>query len=640
MEDVYILKIGTDEAVRNINDLKDNIKEYKAALNELEIGSEDYQNVLSALQVNQAALKNAMHGTAASMEEVARAAKGDNVIFDEQNKLIKGMDYSYNGLVKRMAELDQQFRATEDATKRNALGEQINEINNALKEMDAQRGKFGRNVGNYKSALEGLSNGFKATAGNAASVINPIANMTSGLKALSATPVIAILGLLANVLNKVMEAMSSSEGATNRFNTALAAFKPLADAAQRTLQAFANAIAGVVEWVSNLLIKWGLLNKELSDARMQMENESQEITKLNREYMVANAKLQAEADELRAEAAKKTEHTAKEREKMLRDAAAKEEQIFQNEVDLAYRRWQLALQESQLTENSKEVNDKLAQYEADYIRKRSEFAKTRRRLDAEIETTLREQQSTAIKTAEKEVEAAKITLATWDDLEKERKRREALLADARKLQEENDKQFSDFLEQLNEDELDMVTETLQAELDAEWNALEEEKRIKRERLATFMGYTSTLSDLSGAIADIYEADADADEKAAKKAKGFKIASAILSTLNGAVAAFTSTWSAAELTPTVKAVLAPMNAAAVLAAGYAQVKQMNSVKVGNDSSSAAVPAPAFSPYVAQVRNVTGQREEERLYQNQRVFLVYSDLEIANTAQRVKVRETEF
>ena len=84
----------------------------------------------------------------------------------------------------------------------------------------------------------------------------------------------------------------------------------------------------------------------------------------------------------------------------------------------------------------------------------------------------------------------------------------------------------------------------------------------------------------------------------------------------------------------------MNAAAVLAAGYAQVKQMNSVKVGNDSSSAAVPAPAFSPYVAQVRNVTGQREEERLYQNQRVFLVYSDLEIANTAQRVKVRETEF
>ena len=254
MEDVYILKIGTDEAVRNINDLKDNIKEYKAALNELEIGSEDYQNVLSALQVNQAALKNAMHGTAASMEELARAAKGDNVIFDEQNKLIKGMDYSYNGLVKRMAELDQQFRATEDATKRNALGEQINEINNALKEMDAQRGKFGRNVGNYKSALEGLSNGFKATAGNAASVINPISNMTAGLKALSATPVIAILGLLANVLNKVMEAMSSSETATNRFNTALAAFKPLADAAQRTLQAFANAIAGVVEWVSNLLI--------------------------------------------------------------------------------------------------------------------------------------------------------------------------------------------------------------------------------------------------------------------------------------------------------------------------------------------------------------------------------------------------
>lgn len=640
MEDVTILRLGTDEAVKNIQDLRDNINKLRDDLKNNELTWEQQQAILKTLQLNQAALKNAMYGTEASLEEVTRAAAGANVVFDAQNKLVKDTGYSYNGLVKRMAELDQQFRATEDAGKRQTLGKQINEINNALKEMDADRGKFGRNVGNYKSALDGLTDGFKKTAGAAGSVINPIANMTSGLKALSATPVIAILGLLANVLNKVMEAMSSSEVATNRFNTALAAFKPLADAAQRTLQAFANAIAGVVEWVGNLLIKWGLLNKELSDARMQMENESQEITKLNREYMVANARLQAEADELRAEAAKKTGHTAKEREKMLRDAAAKEEQIFQNEVDLAYRRWQLALQESQLTENSKEVNDKLAQYEADYIRKRSEFAKTRRRLNQEIETTLREQQSTAIKTAEKEVEAAKITLATWDDLEKERKRRESLLADARKLQEENDKQFFDFLEQLNESELDVVTETLQAELDAEWNALEEEKRIKRERLATFMGYTSTLSDLSGAIADIYEADADADEAAAKKAKAFKIASSILSTLNGAVAAFTSTWSAAELPLSVKAVLAPVNAAAVLAAGYAQVKQMNSVKVGNDSSSAAVPAPAFSPYVAQVRNVTGQREEERLYQNQRVFLVYSDLEIANTAQRVKVRETEF
>lgn len=640
MEDVIILRIDTQEPVRNVADLRENIRLLKSALNDENATWEQQQAILKSLQLNQAALKNAMYGTEASMEEVSRAAAGANVIFDAQNKLIKDAGYSYNGLVKRMAELDQAFRSTEDAGKRQTIGKQINEINNALKEMDADRGKFGRNVGNYKSALDGLTDGFKKTAGAAGSVINPITNMTSGLKALSATPVIAILGLLANVLNKVMEAMSSSEAATNRFNTALAAFKPLADAAQRTLQAFANAIAGVVEWVGNLLIKWGLLNKELSDARMQMENESQEITKLNREYMVANARLQAEADELRAEAAKKTEHTAKEREKMLRDAAAKEEQIFQNEVDLAYRRWQLALQESQLTENSKEVNDKLAQYEADYIRKRSEYAKTRRRLNREIETTLREQQSTAMKTAKKEVEAAKITLATWDDLEKERKRRESLLADARKLQEENDKQFSDFLEQLNEDELDMVTETLQAELDAEWNALEEEKRIKRERLATFMGYTSTLADLSGAIADIYEADADADEAAAKKAKGFKIASAILSTINGAVSAFTSTWSAAELPLSVKAVLAPINAAAVLAAGYAQVKQMNSVKVGNDSSSAAVPAPAFSPYVAQVRNVTGQREEERLYQNQRVFLVYSDLEIANTAQRVKVRETEF
>lgn len=637
MDEVTILRIGTDEAVRNIAELKENIKELKSNLENTELTWEQQQAILKTLQLNQAALKNAMYGTSASLEEVTRAAAGANVKFDDQNKLIKDAGYSYNGLVKRMAELDQAFRSTEDAAKRNVLGQQINEINNALKDMDSQRGKFGRNVGNYKSALDGLSQGFKATAGSASSVINPIANMTTGLKALSATPAIAILGLLANVLTKVFEGMKSSEGATNRWNSALAAFKPIADAATRTIQSVANAIAGVVEWVSNLLLKWGLLNKELADARQGMENESQAITQLNREYMVTNARLQAEADELRANAADKAKYTAKEREKMLRDAADKEEQIFQNEVELARRRWELAKQEASLSENSKETNDKLAQYEADYIRKRSEYAKTRRRLTREIQTAMNDGVKEANKAADevKDVIVPKL-LDAMDAL----KRQERFADTMEKYWAGVAEESADMLEDVYSLETEAIQEMLDAQLEAEWNALEEEKRIKRERLSTFMAYTASLADLSGAIADIYEADADADEEAAKKAKAFKVASAILSTINGAVAAYTSTWSAAELPLSVKAVLAPVNAAAVLAAGYAQVKSMNAVRVGDSASSAAVPAPSFSPAIQQVRNITGKTEEERLNENRRVYLVYSDLEIANTGQRVKVRETEF
>ena len=42
-ETITILKVGTDEAVASVNDLKNNIKQLKADLGDLEIGTEEYQ---------------------------------------------------------------------------------------------------------------------------------------------------------------------------------------------------------------------------------------------------------------------------------------------------------------------------------------------------------------------------------------------------------------------------------------------------------------------------------------------------------------------------------------------------------------------------------------------------------------------
>ena len=101
----------------------------------------------------------------------------------------------------------------------------------------------------------------------------------------------------------------------------------------------------------------------------------------------------------------------------------------------------------------------------------------------------------------------------------------------------------------------------------------------------------------------------------------------------------------EFTP-VAIPMAVANAAAVLAAGMAQIKQINAVKVGNSGggSAQAVASPVMAaPSVQQVRTITGAREEDRLNQmasSQRVYLVYSDIERANTAARVRVQETEF
>ena len=203
-----ILKVGTGEAVKNVGELRENIKQLKAALNDQDLsnpeGMKKYNELLGELKINQNALKDAMYATTASWDDITNAATGANIAFDQNNKLVNMQGVSYNALVHEMADLKQAWRATTDEMERAALGERINSVNDQLKSMDASVGNYQRNVGNYIGAMDHLTASFGSMGKGAQSVIAPLKGVTTGLKTLSATPAIAILGLLANILQKVI----------------------------------------------------------------------------------------------------------------------------------------------------------------------------------------------------------------------------------------------------------------------------------------------------------------------------------------------------------------------------------------------------------------------------------------------------
>lgn len=66
----------------------------------------------------------------------------------------ESLEGSYSYLSKQMSDLKKEWKATGDVAERARLGEQINSINNQLKDMDASVGVFSRNVGNYSQAYE------------------------------------------------------------------------------------------------------------------------------------------------------------------------------------------------------------------------------------------------------------------------------------------------------------------------------------------------------------------------------------------------------------------------------------------------------------------------------------------------------
>ena len=147
------------------------------------------------------------------------------------------------------------------------------------------------------------------------------------------------------------------------------------------------------------------------------------------------------------------------------------------------------------------------------------------------------------------------------------------------------------------------------------------------------------------LADMYEEDAENNEAAAQKVKNLRIAAATIETLSGAVTAYMQ---AQQLGPVAGSIVGAVQAALVLATGMAQIQKIRNTDVDKDKEpssaiSATVSAPTVTPNVTQVRNITSASEEDRLNRmadDQRVYILASDIEASQSGRRVRVKESTF
>lgn len=415
-ETLKILDISVDGAVKSIGDLKENIKNLKKQLEGwkettdevdesgkkvikthegLTIGTEEYQKVLNELKLNQNALKDAMYATSASMEDVIQSAQGAGE--------------TYNALVHRMAAMKEELRntdvSTEEGKKRfNELAEQISEVNTKLKEMDAAQGNYQRNVGNYESALNKLSDKFKVVAGGASGIINPIANVTKGLNVMSATPVIGILGLLANILSKVMANLNSSEESTNRMTKAMGVFGGVTETITKILQGLGNAVTWVIEGMSKLYVSiFG--ETDAMKARNKIAEDSIALAKQERENTIANADAEREIAEYREKATDKERYTAAQRLEFQKKAGELENQIAERAKEDLKTQYEIIKAKNALTQSSAEDLQKEADAYAAMVKAETEYLNKVASNNKQLES-LRKEQAREAKEAAKEAQDA------------------------------------------------------------------------------------------------------------------------------------------------------------------------------------------------------------------------------------------
>ena len=585
-ETITILKVGTEEAVKSVNDLKNNVKILKDTLGDLEIGTEEYQNTLDELKVNQAAVKDAMYATTASMDDLAKSATGTSE--------------SYNSLVHRMAALKEELRATDVSTEKGKqrfkeLAGQINDVNDTLKEMDALQGNFQRNVGNYpglmktfSGSLDALDKGIKASTGD-------LGKLKNGFDALAVNPAFAILGIVVSLFGSLTDSLKENETTMMAVNKAGVSLEPIFKLLKGILERVAVIVADLISKASAFVQSNGLIPK-IIDGVVGVGNailkfviapfkgviEAIKIFKEQGVRGLGNA-AKAFADEMKTGLSFKSNFQAGESivEGITAGIKDKKESA-----------------KAAAAEVGKEVGKELSynvQKEFDKA-----LAEANRKWDAEQRERL---------AAQKEI----------DDLtEQELARTNAEL----------EKYFAEE-ERLRAQNLKDAQEKAQAKID------------------TMYGVADATSAILSSIADMYESDEEGLEKNANKVKGLRIASATIDTISGALGAFMQ--AVTTMPPPFGAIFGGAQAAAVTAAGIAQIAKIRNTQVSGSASNSAPTAPAVASApsmtmeIPNVRSITSVSEEDRLNQmasDQRVVLVMSDLEIKQYQTRVQVAESSF
>lgn len=446
IEKILEIKVDVNEAIKAMTDLNEKLAESKAQENKLreEIKklSEDEKANAEAIREKKEALiacKEEQKNYSSQIREISTTVqnelKVEKAANDERQGSIKQLRAELSNLTKQYDTMSAKER---DGAKGKELKQHINDLTNEIKKAEEGTQRYQRNVGNYKSALQGMGTAFKGAGINA--------NVFNGqLKALSANPIIAFFTLLAAVIAAVIKAFKSSEEATMAFKEAIAPLNPIIDAVKRGFQALANVLVKVVKGaVEGLMDALGWLMRQLqnignwfgadwhfadnfeagreaaSKAAAELAAAENKLIKDKRAWVTESAKLDREIADLREKASDKEKYTAQERLDYLDKAIALETKKAAREKELAEENLRLLQLEAARTANDAEMNDKLAEAEARVIGADTKLMQKKRELNqqrqAAVEAVKKEQE--AIVNATKEAQDALISLMK-DGVEKE-----------------------------------------------------------------------------------------------------------------------------------------------------------------------------------------------------------------------------
>lgn len=393
---VKAVGIDTSDSRKSLSDLRKEIQQTKDEIFKLQQSGQDYDDQLKQLNQSQQELSNFMATT--------------------QNgcKILEG---SYTALSLQMSQLKKEYKSVASDAERSQIAEKIVEINNQLKDMDAQVGVYSRNVGNYVGAMNETFGQLGITTGSLGPIFTKFANsaaeagakgqsamtgmaagaksLGSAFKSLIANPVGAVIMAIVVAIkalkagfDAVKKSIEGNEVATNNMKKALAPIKGIVNAVKAVFDNFVETLTKVAAKIGEVIgaiLEFLGFGNEAVQLEEDIAKRQEEVDQLKRKNIVTNAKLEQDAAEAREKAADKEMYTAQQRLKFAEEAGKKQEDIAKNNLKLAEKELELLKKEAAEGKNNKEMNDKLAEAQARVYRVQTEYANALRATHKEVQ---------------------------------------------------------------------------------------------------------------------------------------------------------------------------------------------------------------------------------------------------------------
>lgn len=567
---------------------------------------------------------------------------------------------SYVEMSQTLGQLRNAYRQLSKEQREGAVGTemlgQIKLLDAELKEVDASMGNFQRNVGGYEEALKQVlpaQAGLIIDLGKLSVEGGGIPSLFTGMKNSIVGMTKAAIAFIATPLGMVLTALAAAAGAAFAlFNARNKEIEKQADESAKALERQKeqmDRLSADIDYSIRLLRAQG---KEAEANAMQMQKYEDAVTASKN----ALESFQAEYEQMSKREKQANEEnlkTLQERYNAARDAL----EDYQQDLDVAYA--------AEVTAERKK-NAELAE-------EQRKAAAEKQRITEETNAAIREanaafRDETALMQAEQgsgtqtgdlalAQEQFRQELAAFEAMVDEKQIAEELAMERRKLMlEQYGQEIADiqakYLKQETDDLLKALDEEMNATYEAgkETLAIETENNKKRERLAV-EAYKNRMQ-LANQVATLLQTSAQLVGESTAAGKAAAIASTTINTWASAEEAYRAAFNPGGVWSPALGAVYMTNA---IATGFVNLKNIMAVNTSSGSGSgvssaaptvstpAVVTPPAVVQEVATVRSLTGASEEERLNQmanDQRVYLVYSDVEQAGKRVQVQQSETSF